>query len=34
MLDYDKTDVSERIGVNKTSESKELDIYHYWYFFR
>ena len=32
MLDYDKTDVSEGIGVNKTSASKECDICHYWYF--
>ena len=32
MLCYDRTDVSEGIDVNKTSESKERDIYHYWYF--
>ena len=31
MLYYDRTDVSEGIFVNKTSESKECDIYHYWY---
>ena len=32
MLYNDRTDVSERIDVNKTSESKECDICHYWYF--
>ena len=31
MLYYDIIDVSERIDVNKTSESKECDIFHYWY---
>ena len=31
MLYYDKIDVSERIDVNKTKESKEYDIFHYWY---
>ena len=29
MLYYDRNDVSERIGVNKTSASKECDICHY-----
>ena len=32
MLYYDTADVSEGIDVNKTSESKECDICHYWYF--
>ena len=32
MLYYKFIDVSERINVNKTSESKECDICHYWYF--
>ena len=32
MLYYDRIDVSEGIDVNKTSESKECDIYQYWYF--
>ena len=32
MLGYDKIDISEGIDVNKTSLSKECDIYHYWYF--
>ena len=32
MLYYDRIDVSEEIGVNKTSESKECDVCHYWYF--
>ena len=30
MLDYDRIDVPEGIGVNKTSGSKECDICHYW----
>ena len=29
---YDRIDVFEGTGVNKTSESKEYDICHYWYF--
>ena len=29
MLYYDRTNVSEGIFVNKTSESKECDICHY-----
>ena len=33
MLYYDRIDVSEGIDVNKTNESKECDICHYWYFF-
>ena len=32
MLYFDIIDVSEGIDVNKTSSSKECDIYHYWYF--
>ena len=32
MLEYDRTDISEEIDVNKTIESKECDIFHYWYF--
>ena len=31
-LYYNRTDVSERNDVNKTSESKECDICHYCYF--
>ena len=27
---YDRTDFSEGTDVNKTSESKECDICHYW----
>ena len=34
MLHYDKIDVSEETGVNKTSELKECDICHYLYFFK
>ena len=32
MLYFDRTNFSEGINVNKTSESKECDICHYWYF--
>ena len=32
MLHYDRIDVSEVSDINKTSESKEVDVWHYWYF--
>ena len=32
MLYYDKIKVSEGIDINKTSKSKECDIWHCWYF--
>ena len=32
MLQYDRIDVSEGIDMNKTSESKECMLCHYWYF--
>ena len=32
MLEYNRTDISERIDVNRKSASKECDICHYWYF--
>ena len=32
MLYYDTVDVCEGIGINKTGESKECDVCHYWYF--
>ena len=32
MLYFDRIDLSEGINVNKTSASKECDIFHYWYF--
>ena len=32
MLRYQKIDVSEGIDVNKTSASKECDLYHYFFF--
>ena len=32
MLYFDRIEVSEKTDVNKTSESKECDICHYWYF--
>ena len=30
MLYFDRTDVFEGTGVNKTSASKECDVFHYW----
>ena len=32
MLEYDKTDISEGIDMNKTSTSEECDICYYFYF--
>ena len=32
MLEYGRIDISEGIDVNKTSPSKECNIYRYWYF--
>ena len=32
LLQYDRTDVSEAIYINKASASEEFDICHYWYF--
>ena len=32
MLEYDRTDISEGIDVNKTNALKQCDICHYWYF--
>ena len=32
MMYYDRIDISEGIDANKTSESKEYGICHYWYF--
>ena len=32
MLHYDRIDVSEGIGVNKKSASKECDVCYHWYF--
>ena len=32
MLEFDRTDTSEGIDVNKTNASKECHICHYWYF--
>ena len=32
MLQYDRIDISEGIDINKTSESKECMLCHYWYF--
>ena len=31
MLEYDRTDISEGIDINKTNKSKEYKISHYWY---
>ena len=33
MLHFDRIDVSEGIDVNKTSQSNECGIFHYWYLF-
>ena len=32
MLQYEKIDVSEEIDVNKTSASKECELFHYCFF--
>ena len=32
MLQFQKIDVSDGIDVNKTSESKEYKLCHYWFF--
>ena len=32
MPKYEKIDVSERIDVNKTNESKKCELCHYWFF--
>ena len=32
MLEYDRIDISEGIDIDKTNESKEYNICHYWYF--
>ena len=32
MLEYDRIDISKGIDINKTDESKECAICHYWYF--
>ena len=34
MLYFDRIKVYEGIDVNKTSSSKECDIFHYLYFFK
>ena len=34
MLEYDRIDISEGIGVDKTDKSKECMLCYYWYFFR
>ena len=32
MLNYDKIDITEGIGLNKTNKSKECMFCHYWYY--
>ena len=32
MLAYERSDISERIDVNKTNWLKECDTWHFWYF--
>ena len=34
MLEYDRIDVPEGIDINKTDETRECIICHYWYFFK
>ena len=31
MLQYEKTGISEGIGIDKTNESKECMLCHYWH---
>ena len=31
-LHFDRIDISDEIDINKTSESRECNIYHYWHF--
>ena len=31
-IEYERIDISEGIGVNKTNKSKECMLCHYWYF--
>ena len=31
-MKYDRIDISERIGVDKTNRSRERKFCHYWYF--
>ena len=30
MLEHDRIDISERIDINKTNASKEIEICYYW----
>ena len=32
MLAYERIDISDEIDVNKSDESKECTLCHYWYF--
>ena len=32
MLEYDRIDISEGIDVNKSSNSRECSLCHFWYF--
>ena len=32
MLEYERIDISEEIGINKTNKSEECMLCHYWYF--
>ena len=32
MLEYDKIDISEGIGINKANKSKQCMFCRYWYF--
>ena len=32
MMQYERTDILEKIDINKSEELKESIIFHYWYF--
>ena len=32
MLEYDRTNISQEIDINKTNASKEWDICNFWYY--
>ena len=32
MIEYERTDISEGIDINKSNKSKECTLCHYWYF--
>ena len=32
MIEYERSDISDGININKTNKSKECMLCHYWYF--